>query len=308
MGERVVRVGTRGSALAIAQTEAVVSALSRTWPEVRFKIVRITPDGDRRKSAPLLSLGRGAFAKGVEEWLLDGRIDVAVHSAKDMPTTLPQGLVIAAYPERKDARDVIVNRLKKGFYDLPPGASLGTSSPRRSGQLLATRPDIEIVPIRGNVDTRMSKVGEEGLDGVVLAAAGLERLGRISEATEFLDPELCVPDAGQGALAVEILAEDEGMREMAQAVNHAPTWAAVSAERAFVDAIGGGCRVPVAAYAVPRGEYLDITTMACLPDGSRIYRDRIEAPISDAKAAGREAARSLMETGADSIVYGERES
>ncbi len=308
MGERVVRVGTRGSALAIAQTEEVVSALSRTWPEVRFKIVRITPDGDRRKSAPLLSLGRGTFAKGVEEWLLDGRIDVAVHSAKDMPTNLPQGLVIAAYPERKDARDVIVNRLNKRFYDLPVGASLGTSSPRRSGQLLAARPDIEIVPIRGNVDTRMSEVGEERLDGVVLAAAGLERLGRISKATEFLDPELCAPDAGQGALAVEILAEDEGMREMAEAVNHAPTWAAVSAERAFVDAIGGGCRVPVAAYAVPRGEYLDITTMACLPDGSRIYRDRIEAPVSDVEAAGRVAVRSLMETGADSIVYGERES
>lgn len=307
MGERVVRVGTRGSALAIAQTEEVVSALREAWPGVDFQIVRITPDGDRRKSAPLLSLGRGTFAKGVEEWLLDGRIDMAVHSAKDMPTTLPQGLVIAAYPERKDARDVIVNRLNKGFYDLPPGASLGTSSPRRSGQLLAARPDIEIVPIRGNVDTRMSKVGEDGLDGVALAAAGLERLGRITEATEFLDPELCAPDAGQGALAVEILAEDEGMREMAEAVNHAPTWAAVSAERAFVDTIGGGCRVPVAAYAVPRGEYLDITTMACLPDGSRIYRDRTEAPISDVKAAGREAARSLMETGADSIVYGERE-
>ena len=308
MDERVVRVGTRGSALAIAQTEEVVSALREVWPRVHFQIVKITPDGDLRKSAPLLSLGRGTFAKGVEEWLLDGRIDIAVHSAKDMPTTLPQGLVIAAYPERKDARDVIVNRLNKGFYDLPTGASLGTSSPRRSGQLLAARPDIEIVPIRGNVDTRMSKIGEDGLDGVVLAAAGLERLGRIGEATEILDPELCVPDAGQGALAVEILVEDEGMREMMEAVNHAPTWAAVSAERAFVDAIGGGCRVPVAAYAVPRDKYLDITTMACLPDGSRIYRSRIEASISDVIAAGREAARSLMEKGADSIVYGEREN
>ena len=163
----MVRVGTRGSALAIAQTEEVVSALREAWPRADFQIVRITPDGDRRKSAPLLSLGRGTFAKGVEEWLLDGRIDMAVHSAKDMPTTLPQGLVIAAYPERKDARDVIVNRLNRGFHDLPPGASLGTSSPRRSGQLLAARPDIEIVPIRGNVDTRMSKVGEDGLDGVV---------------------------------------------------------------------------------------------------------------------------------------------
>ena len=308
MSGRIVRVGTRGSALAIAQTEEVVSALSRAWPEVRFEIVRITPVGDRRKSAPLLSLGRGAFAKGVEEWLLDGRIDMAVHSAKDMPTILPEGLMIAAYPERKDARDLIVNRFGAGFFDLPEGARLGTSSPRRSGQLLAARADIKIVPIRGNVDTRMSKAGEAGLDGVALAAAGLERLGRIGEATELLEPELCVPDAGQGALAVEILAEDEGMRQMTEAVNHAPTWAAVTAERAFVDAIGGGCRVPVAAYAIPRGEYLDIRTMACLPDGSRIYRNRIEAPISDPESAGREAARALMETGADSIVYGEREN
>lgn len=308
MSGRIVRIGTRGSALAIAQTEEVVSALSGAWPEVRFEIVTITPDGDRRKSAPLLSLGRGTFAKGVEEWLLDGRVDMAVHSAKDMPTVLPEGLVIAACPERKDARDLIVNRFGAGFFDLPEGARLGTSSPRRSGQLLAARADIEVVPIRGNVDTRMSKVGEDGLDGVALAAAGLERLGRIGEATEILAPELCVPDAGQGALAVEILAEDEGMREMVEAVNHAPTWAAVTAERAFVDAIGGGCRVPVAAYAVPRGEYLDIRTMACLPDGSRIYRNRVKTPISDPKSAGGKAARSLMETGADSIVYGERES
>lgn len=306
MKRRTVRVGTRGSALAIAQTEEVVSALGRAWPEADFEVVRITPDGDRRKSAPLLSLGRGAFAKGVEEWLLDGRIDMAVHSAKDMPATLPEGLVIAAYPERKDARDVIVSRLKGGFFELRPGARLGTSSPRRSGQLLAARSDIEIVPIRGNVDTRLSKVCSDGLDGVVLAAAGLERLGRIGEATEILDPELCAPDAGQGALAVETREGDERMREMVGAINHAPTWAAVSAERAFVDFIGGGCRVPVAAYAVPSGGKLRITTMACLPDGSRIYRKRVEASAVDPVSAGREAARSLMETGADTIVYGER--
>ena len=306
MKTRTVRVGTRGSALAIAQTEEVVSALGKAWPETDFEVVRITPDGDRRKSAPLLSLGRGAFAKGVEEWLLDGRIDMAVHSAKDMPATLPEGLAIAAYPKRKDARDVIVSRLKEGFFELRPGARLGTSSPRRSGQLLAARSDIEIVPIRGNVDTRLSKVSGDGLDGVVLAAAGLERLGRIGEATEILDPDLCAPDAGQGALAVETRLGDERMREMVGAINHAPTWAAVSAERAFVDFIGGGCRVPVAAYAVPSGGKLRITTMACLPDGSQIYRKRVEASAADPESAGREAARSLMQTGADAIVYGER--
>ena len=306
MGKRTVRVGTRGSALAIAQTEEVVSALSKSWPEAVFEVVRITPDGDRRKSAPLLSLGRGTFAKGVEEWLLDGRIDMAVHSAKDMPTTLPEGLVIAAYLERKDARDLIVNRLNAGFYELPSGARLGTSSPRRSGQLLAARSDIEITPIRGNVDTRLSRVSDDDLDGVVLAAAGLERLGRIGEATEILAPELCVPDAGQGALAVETRVGDDRMREMVGSVNHGPTWAAVSAERAFVDFIGGGCRVPVAAYALPVGGKLRITTMACLPDGSQIYRKRVEATSSDAETAGREAARSLLATGADAIVYGDR--
>ena len=306
MDKRTVRVGTRGSALAIAQTEEVLSALIGSWPEAVFEVVRITPDGDRRKSAPLLSLGRGAFAKGVEEWLLDGRIDMAVHSAKDMPTILPEGLVIAAYPKRKNARDVLVNRLNVGLFELKTGARLGTSSPRRSGQLLAARSDIEIVPIRGNVDTRLSRLNGDDMDGVVLAAAGLERLGRLGEATDILDPELCVPDAGQGALAVEIRAGDGRMSEMVGAVNHAPTWAAVSAERAFVDFIGGGCRVPVAAYAVPGGGKLEITTMACLPDGSRIFRNRVEAPVSDAVSAGRKAARSLLDTGADAIVYGER--
>ena len=194
-----------------------MSALKVAWPDMEFQIVRITPVGDVRKSAPLLSLERGAFAKGVENWLLDGRIDMAVHSAKDLPANLPEGLTIAAYPERKDARDLIVNRLNVGLRELPPGARLGTSSPRRSGQLLAARNDIEIEPIRGNVDTRLSGVGKDGLDGVALAACGLQRLGRIGEATEILEPDVCVPDAGQGALAVEILAEDDEMRAIAKA-------------------------------------------------------------------------------------------
>ena len=306
MDKRTVRVGTRGSALAIAQTEEVVAALQQCWPEIVFDVAPITPDGDRRKSAPLLTLGRGTFAKGVEEWLLDGRIDIAVHSSKDMPTALPEGLMIAAYPERRDARDLLVNRPDVGFFELPAEARLGTSSPRRSGQLLAARSDIEIVPIRGNVDTRMSRASGEDLEGVALAAAGLERLGRIGEATEILDPEFCVPDAGQGALAVEIRLGDERMREMVGAINHTPTWTAVTAERAFVDFIGGGCRVPVAAYAVPSGGKLRIATMACLPDGSQIYRNQVEVTQSDPVSAGHVAARSLLNTGADAIVYGDR--
>ena len=188
MINRVIRIGTRGSALAIAQSEEVVASLRAAWPQIQIEVIPIMPDGDRRKTAPLQALGRGTFVKGLEEPLLKGEIDLAVHSAKDMPSTLPRELAIVAYPERKDPRDVIVNRWHARFEDLPVGAKLGTSSPRRAGQLLSARPDINIVPIRGNVDTRLGKVGEDAYDGVVLASAGLERLGRGGEISESVGP------------------------------------------------------------------------------------------------------------------------
>ena len=303
MDHRTVKVGTRTSALAMAQTDEVVGTLRSAFPDTRFQIVPITSDGDRNKNAPLLSLGRGTFAKRLEQALLDGDIDMAVHSSKDLASILPDGLAITAYPERKDPRDVIVNRWGLRFTDLPSGATLGTSSPRRCGQLLSVRPDIEFVPTRGNVDTRLSKVGADGCDGVVLAAAGLERLGRLDEATEILTPDLCVPDAGQGALAVETRAGDERITQMLAVVNHSETWAAVTAERAFVQTAGGGCRVPVAAYAIVEDGELMIRTMACLPDGSKIFRKSITASADDPQLAGSAAAEALMQTGADSIMY-----
>ena len=303
MDHRTIRVGTRTSALAVAQTDEVVGTLRMSFPDTQFQIVPITSEGDRNKDAPLLSLGRGTFANRLEQSLLDGDIDMAVHSAKDLASALPDGLVIAAYPERKDSRDVIVNRWGLRFDDLPPGATLGTSSPRRCGQLLSVRPDIQFVPIRGNVDTRLSKVGTDGCDGVVLAAAGLERLSRLDEATEILTPDLCVPDAGQGALAVETRFDDDLVKEMLEVVNHPETWAAVTAERAFVQTAGGGCRVPVAAYAVVEAGALRIRTMACLPDGSRIFRKSVTGPADDPQLAGRAAAHALMQTGAESIMY-----
>ena len=303
MRDRAIRIGTRGSALARVQTDEVVAILRAAWPEIDIEVIPILPDGDRRKSAPLQSLGRGAFVKGLEEPLLKGEIDLAVHSAKDMPSMLPDGLAIIAYPSRKDPRDIIVNRWNARFADLPPEARLGTSSPRRAGQLIAARPDIEILPIRGNVDTRLGKVGEDGYDGVVLAAAGLERLGRTGEVSDFLDPGLCVPDAGQGALAVEAREDDSDMAALLATVNHTPTWAAVTAERAFVEATGGGCRVPVAAYAIESEGALEIRAMACLPDGSQIFRSALDLPGDDPVAAGREAARALEATGADEIMY-----
>lgn len=305
MTGRVVRVGTRASALALRQTDEVIDLLRKAHPETEFEIVPISPEGDRRKSAPLTSLVRGTFVKGLEECLLRGEIDLAVHSSKDMPTTLPDGLTIAAFPKRRDARDVIVNVWSCRFNEIPAGARLGTSSPRRSGQILAARPDLRMVPIRGNVDTRLTKVGSDGIDGVVLAAAGLERLGRSDVRTDILEPEVCVPDAGQGALAVEARSEDRRLLEMMSAVNDRRTWSAVTAERAFVEATGGGCRVPVAAYAVVSGDCLDVMTMACLPDGSDIYRGTFIGPASDPHAVGRGAAEALMATGADSIMYGD---
>ena len=303
MSDRTIRVGTRTSALAMAQTDEVVNTLRSSFPDTQFQIVPITSDGDHSKDAPLLSLGRGTFAKRLEQSLLDGDIDMAVHSAKDLASILPDGLAITAYPERKDPRDVIVNRWGLQFADLPSDATLATSSPRRCGQLLSVRPDITFVPIRGNVDTRLSKVGADGCDGVVLAAAGLQRLGRLNEATEILSPDLCVPDAGQGALAIETRADDKHVATMLAAVNHPETWAAVTAERAFVQTAGGGCRVPVAAYAVVEGEELRIHTMACLPDGSTIFRKSVTESANDPHFAGRAAAAALMRTGADSIMY-----
>lgn len=303
MTGRVIRVGTRGSALARVQTDEVVKSLRAAWPDLKVEVVPITPDGDRRKAAPLQSLGRGTFVKGLEEPLLRGEIDLAVHSAKDMSSELPPGLAIIAYAERKDPRDAIVNRWDAKFGDLPSGSSLGTSSPRRTGQLLSARPDLKFVPIRGNVDTRINKVGVDGYDGVILAAAGLERMGWKSKVSDFLDPEVCTPDAGQGALAVEAREDNSEVADLLAAINHPATWSAVTTERAFVEATGGGCRVPVAAYATVSDSSLSIRTMACLPDGSQMFRSSVELPCNDPVRAGKEAARALEETGAKEIMY-----
>ena len=308
MFDGVLRIGTRGSALALAQTEEVVAPLRVAWPGLRIEVVVIAPLGDRRKRARLQSLGRGAFVKGIEEPLLRGEIDAAVHSAKDLPSALPDGLTVAAYPRRADARDVIVNRWGAGFDELPAGARLGTSSPRRAGQLLAARDDIEIAPIRGNVDTRLDMVGEDGCDGVVLAAAGLERLGLSNEISDYLDPALCVPDSAQGALAVETRTNDVEIAELFAPVNHAQTWREASAERAFVEAAGGGCRVPVAAYAIESDDTLRIRTVACLPDGSEMYRSEVSTPAGDTVGAGRAAVEALIGAGADAIMYEARDA
>ena len=299
---RTLRVGCRASPLSLAQTEEILDRLRPAHPGRRFLVVPVTTGGDRRKEAPLLSLGRGAFAKEIETALLDGEIDFAVHSAKDVPSRLPDGLTLAAFGERRDARDVIVSPSGQTLSRMPRGSRLGTSSPRRTAQIAALRPDVRVVPIRGNVGTRVAKAKGPDYDCVVLAAAGLLRLGMEAQITEYLPPSACTPDVGQGALAVEARSDDGEVMGLLSAADHPPTTLAVTAERAFLARIGGGCQVPVAAYARLVGGRLRLSTMAALPDGSRLFKIDIECDPADPELAGRRAAERLIASGAAGIV------
>ena len=294
--------------MSLAQTEEVLAPLRTAFPDVEISVVPITTGGDRRKDAPLLSMPRGMFAREIEVALLEERIDLAVHSAKDLPAELPDGLSIAALTQRRDPRDVLVNRWRLPLSELPSGARLGTSSPRRTAQIKALRPDLEVVPIRGNVGTRLEKAKGEGYDGVVLAAAGLERLGLQDEGCEYFSPDRFTPEVGQGALLVETRTSDSRVSGMLSRVDHHPTNAEVTSERAFLAEVGGGCRVPVAAYAVLEDNALEISAMAVTPDGGRIFRSRTTHDAARPAAAGREAAEALMAAGASEIVSGGADS
>ena len=297
-----VKVGSRTSPLSHAQTEEVLRPLRRLYPDTEFEIVPIVTVGDRRKSAPLLSMDKGMFVKEIEASLLDGEIDLAVHSAKDLTAELPRGLVLGAFGERQDARDVLVDRWGATLGELPEGARIGTSSPRRTAQLRAARPDLQVLPIRGNVGTRLEKARGDEFDGVVLAAAGVARLGRSEEISEYLEPEVCTPEVGQGALAVEARDDRLQILGMVAQIDHMATSTAVRCERAFLQAIGGGCRVPVTAYARLDGGELHILAMAAIPDGSRVFRVTLVREAAEPESAGRQAAKALEDQGAREII------
>ena len=228
----IVKVGSRRSPLSVAQTGEVLSELGKSFPLTTFQVVPITTDGDRRKDAPLGSLDRGVFAKEIEIALLQGQIDIAIHSAKDLTSDLPEGLVIGGIPTRLDPRDVLVNRWGFSMEELPNGARIGTSSPRRSAQIKALRPDVQVLPIRGNVGTRIEKVRGDDYDGVVLAAAGLLRLGRQAEITEYLCTDVFTPDVGQGALVIQIRVGEPEILDMLKVVNDPSSSFEVGIERA----------------------------------------------------------------------------
>ncbi|MYD52288.1 MAG: hydroxymethylbilane synthase [Dehalococcoidia bacterium] len=301
---RTVRVGSRSSPLALAQTEEILSLLRARFVDVRFDVVRLSTRGDRNATAVLTSLGRGAFVKDIELALLDSEIDFAVHSAKDVGPDIPDGLRILPAGERQDARDVLVSKTGLALMSLPAESRLGTGSPRRKAQIKAIRPDVEVLPVRGNVGTRLEKARGADYDGVVIAAAGLARLGRLSEATEFLDVEQVTPDVGQGTLVAEFREGDEEMGAMLSSIVFEDTSCAFRAERAFLDAIGGGCTKPVAAYGEIDGRRLRMFCMAATPDGERIVRSQSVGDVSEAEEIGRRAAKTLLESGASEFVQG----
>jgi hydroxymethylbilane synthase len=297
-------IASRGSQLALWQAHWVKQQLAALGYPSRIDIVKTT--GDKITDVPLAQVGaqvgaKGLFTKEIEEALLEGRADLAVHSLKDLPTELPAGLVLAATPAREDPRDALVG---KRLADLPAGAKVGTSSLRRAAQLRKIRPDLRIEPVRGNLDTRLRKLDQGRYDAIMLAAAGLKRLGWEDRIAEILSPDIVCPAVGQGALAIET--GTTGLLAC-QKLNHAATHSAITAERALLAALGGGCQVPIGAYATVTGDRLSLQAIVVSPNGVHLVRDRAEGPAADAQRIGRELGEALLAAGADQIlesVYG----
>jgi hydroxymethylbilane synthase len=298
-----LRLGTRGSQLALRQAEIVRDALLAHHPDLAVDLEIITTQGDRAADVPLhLMAGQGVFARAIEEALLDGRIDLAVHSLKDLPSVETAGLEIVAVPPREDARDALVSRGGMGFAALPQAARVATGSPRRAAQLRAARPDLQLVDIRGNLDTRLRKLESEHLDALVLAVAGLSRLGLANRIAEALPTTLCLPAVGQGALAVQCRADDTATRALLAPLDDPPTHAAVRAERALLAALGGGCKVPIAAHATAHDGDLTLDGVVAAPDGSQVIRDSLTAPLAAAALLGMDLAARLMAAGAGDLL------
>lgn len=298
--------GTRGSALALRQTGLVVAALRAAHPRLEVQVVELRTEGDRDRGTPLSVLGgKGIFVKELELALLERRLDVAVHSLKDVPSTLPDGLILAAIAKRGDVRDALVSRDGRTLAELPSGARIGTGSRRRRAELLRLRPDVEPVEVRGNVETRIRRVREGALDAVVLAAAGLERLGRLDEASQVFSVDELLPAIGQGALAVETRAGDTETLRLLAALDDAETHRCVRAERAFLRRLGGGCTTPAAAYCVQVGDELLLRGLVAGEDassGNTVLREALQGPASEPETLGERLAAALAERGALALI------
>jgi hydroxymethylbilane synthase len=301
--ERVIIVGSRGSRLALRQTELMLAKLRQRFPGRRFQVQEVRTTGDRRPEVSLAAIGgQGVFVKELETALRARRVDLAVHSLKDVPAEVGRGLVLAAVTERGDVRDAVVSRGQRRLAELPAGSRVGTGSLRRSVQVRALRPDLEVVDLRGNVDTRLRKVEEGLVDAAILAAAGLARLGYLERAAELLDTDAMLPAIGQGALTLETRANDAEMIEMASALEHRDTRLAVTAERAFLARLGGGCRLPMAALGIVEGDSLRLRGLIADSEGRRLLRGEMAGTASEAEALGASLAEQLLSRGAAELI------
>jgi hydroxymethylbilane synthase len=298
---RKIIVGSRQSALAMTQTKWVIKQLEALGLPFEFEIRKILTKGDQILDVTLSKVGgKGLFVKEIEQALLDKEIDMAVHSMKDMPAVVPPGLTIGSVPKREDVRDVLISRDGKALHELPPGAVVGTSSLRRSAQLLANRPDLSIKWIRGNIDTRIRKLTEEGYDAIVLAAAGLARMEWKGHVTQFIPVEVSLPAVGQGALSIECRENDHDLLALLSQLNHVETEMAVRAERAFLNTLEGGCQVPIGAYATWKEDGGVITGLVADPKGHLILKDTLQG--QNPEEVGRKLAQLLIEKGATEIL------
>ena len=300
---RRIRIGTRGSRLALVQTHSVADAIRAKHPEVAVVVEIIETQGDRVLDRPLSAIGdAGVFIKEIEAALLEERVDLAVHSMKDLPSKLTDGLALAATTERFDPRDVLVARSASSLETLSRGGTVATGSLRRRSQLLALRPDLKVEDLRGNVPTRLEKFDRSTWDAIILAGAGLERLGLATRIRSYIPLESMLPAVGQGALALETRASDREIAETLAFLSHAPTERAVVSERSFLARLEGGCRVPIAAYAEIRGGSLSLRGYVGAVDGSRHLRREIEGDSSRAEGLGLELAESMLAEGAAAII------
>jgi hydroxymethylbilane synthase len=299
---REIVIGTRGSKLAVIQAEEVLTKFRQVSPELRAGLVKITTRGDRENTIALDKFaGQGIFVKELEKALLERRIDLAVHSLKDLPTEIPRGLMLSAVTARLDPKDVLVSRGGK-LTELGSGSKIGTGSPRRAVQLLALRHDLQVCNIRGNIDTRLKKISDGEFDGVIVAAAALIRLGWEDRITEYLPIEHFTPAVGQGALGIEMRSEDEEMATLLSKINHDITWQAVTAERKFLQALGGGCRAPIAALGTVSAGTLKLTGMVAGADGSQILRAAEEGDSSTSEQIGQSLAQKMLKLGALALI------
>lgn len=302
MAPQRLRIGTRASQLALWQANWIKSELERQYPGIEVELVKIKTMGDKILDVPLAQVGgKGLFVKEIEEAMLRGEIDLAVHSMKDVPTEFPEGLGLVVTTKREDPRDAFISDGVK-FSELRQGARIGTSALRRQAQLLKARPDLEMVIIRGNVETRIRKLKEDNLDAVILAAAGLNRLGFTGVITELLDADFSIPAIGQGALGLECRLNDSATIEALSFLNHPATAAAVIAERALLKRCEGGCQVPIAAHGTVTGESLSLVGFIASVDGKETVRDSISGAVSDAAKLGTELADRLLAAGGKAIL------